>query len=187
MGIGKIFRNLFAGRAAKAPKPASPKKPVAAAIPVGPPTIPPVALAPYLRPFTLEQTNLKEFLLFIKQTGSLARKYIFDVSRNILALDGVSKSQHHQIANLVLGLQYSQQNIVGGEIKFSYTADLLRIQIFDFSASFTKPGKAVEDRLPVKKYLQAMIKGTFSPDITFIEEPDSSFLRGLTFYCRIAG
>lgn len=138
---------------------------------------------PYPKPFLVDSVSLWRILYHVRKIGEIDRKYVFDIKKGILVLDGEEERIHLHIANAIWSGGYRAADISGGSLKFEYAEGVFTVRIYDFSTSFHRMHEdLIKDRRTIKAHIQNLLAG-INCEFTDIDE---NFNRGLVFTIKIS-
>lgn len=177
MGIKSVLSKIFASRPAR---PVVPETRRRAITPL--PTAKPLPADPFPEPFLVNAVSLGQMLDHVREGGELDRKYVFDIMKGVLAMDGKKERFHWRIAKAVWPEGYRRIDLSGGRLKFEYAEGVFTVRIFDISTSFhRKYVDLVNDRRTIKAHLQNLLAGINCE----FADIDGDFERGVVFTIKI--
>lgn len=164
MGIKKVLSKLFGSRPARPAVPETRRRAITPRPMVvsldGVQAVEPLPADPFPEPFLVDSVSLWRILDQVREVGEIDRKYVFDIKKGTLVLDGEKARIHPRIANAVWPGGYRRIDISGGRLKFEYAEGVFTVRIFDISTSFhRKYVDLVNDRRTIKAHLQGLLAG----------------------------
>ena len=186
MGIKKVLSKIFSSRPARPAAPETRRRAITPRPMVvsldGVQAVEPLPADPFPEPFLVDAVSLGQILDHVRAVGEIDRKYVFDIMKGVLAMDGKKERLHWRIANAVWPEEYRRIDISGGRLKFEYAEGVFTVRIFDISTSFhRKYVDLVNDRRTIKAHLQNLLAGINCE----FADLDADFERGLVFTIKI--
>jgi hypothetical protein len=187
MGIKSVLSKIFASRPAR---PAAPEtrrraitpRPMTVSLD-GVQSVEPLPADPFPEPFLVDSVSLGQILDYVRAVGEIDRKYVFDIKKGTLVLDGEKTRIHPRIANAVWPEGYRRIDLSGGRLKFEYAEGVFTVRIFDLSTSFHRMYEAlINDRRTIKAHLQNLLAGINCE----FADLDGDFERGVVFTIKIS-